>query len=99
MRWWHVKVKGHPSRYELEVAAYVDTHAPKGWGIAGAWFNPRSLEKLHFTNEFLGEPVPLLDIKVHTTPIRPVSHPPPPREAIEFLPTRVFMDGVEQDPE
>ena len=102
-RWWQCRVVGHPTQYELEVAEYQSAQESLRPGYrqdsSGAWVNPRSLEKLEFTNEFLAEPVPPLDIKVSTIPMRPVSHPPPPRGTIEFLPTKVILGGLEQDPE
>lgn len=56
MRWFHRKVVGHPTQYELEVAAYDNTH---GYNYLRSRVNLRALAKLEFTNEFLGEPVPM----------------------------------------
>lgn len=58
MRWFHRKVAGHPTQYELECFAYMAAK-DKVWGQqAEAWINPRALNKLEFTNEYMCEPVP-----------------------------------------
>lgn len=56
MRWFHCRVAGHPTQYELECRAYDQTH---GYRYLRTWVNPRAVEKLEFTNEFLGKPVPM----------------------------------------
>lgn len=59
-RWWHIKVAGHPTQYELECFAYMAAK-DKVWGRqAEAWINPRALGKLEFTRELLCHPVPII---------------------------------------
>ena len=62
-RWWHCKVIGHPTQHEIECRAY-DAARNQAYLERSLFRFPRE-----WTNEFLGEPVPPLEIERAVIPM------------------------------